>query len=104
MSTPSQRIEPSLDSDAPPGRCQATRSVPGDASSSSRWLPAKPAAPVTSVGRDIERKSARHPAQPAVEGREIAQAGQCERKEEAVVRWHADGGEPLQIVLLVFKR
>src|SRR6187401_3304874 len=103
ISTACQRIVPSPGTGAVPGRCQATRSVAPAASRSRTWLPAKPAAPVTSVGRDIEKKSARYSAQPAVEGREIAQAGQREREEEAVIGRHGEGRQSLQIVLLVFE-
>src|SRR5215475_14990319 len=103
-STACQRTEPSASGGEPPGRCHATMSMPCGASRSSKWLPAKPAAPVTSVGRDIENRSARHPAQPAVERREIAQAGERERKEEAMVGRHGERGDTLEIVLLILER
>ena len=70
------------------------RPLPGDqrsafcgASRSSRWLPANPAAPVTSVAgngwslaRDVPERAA--------ERREIPEAGQRERQEEPVVGGH----------------
>src|SRR6185436_2097266 len=73
---------------APPGRCHATRSAPSPASRSTRWLPANPAAPVTRISFAIvawRQPLARHAAQRAVEGREVAQAGERERHEEAVI-------------------
>src|SRR5215475_10433578 len=102
-STACQRTEPCVAGGEPPGRCHATMSRPCGASRSSRWLPAKPAAPVTSVGRGIDNRSARHPAQPAAERREIAQAGERKRKEEAMVGRHGERRDALQIVLLVLE-
>ena len=54
-------------------------------SRSSRWLPAKPAAPVTSVVAAIVTAQRGTPLMRAVERREIAEAGERERQEEAVV-------------------
>src|SRR5262245_12525397 len=103
MSTACQQMEPSVEPGELPGRYHATSGVARRASRSSRWLPANPAAPVTSVGRDIEDRSARHPAQATIEGREIAQASQRERQEKAVVGWHTDGCQSLKIVLLILE-
>ena len=64
---------------------RAGRRIGCAASRSSRWLPANPAAPVTRVGR--HRPVAQRGTSPhrAVERREVAEAGQRERQEEAIV-------------------
>src|SRR5262245_32620569 len=103
-STACQRTEPVVEGGDPPGRCQATASMPCGVNRSSTWLPAKPAAPVTSVGRDIGTRSAGHVAQPAVERREVAQAGERKREEETVIGWNANRREAIEIVLLVLER
>ena len=56
------------------------------------------------MGRDIDKNTARHSTQPAVEWREIAKAGERKREEEAVIGRHADVCVALQIVLLIFER
>src|SRR5438552_39802 len=104
MSTACHRMDAPPIPAVRPGRCQATISTCCSASKSTRWLPANPAAPVTSVGRDIKNRTARHAAQPTIEGREVAQSGKRERQKKTVVGGKADRRQPREIVLLIFER
>src|SRR5262245_49666820 len=54
-------------------------------SNSSRWLPANPAAPVTRVA---DKALTRNVSEGTAERREVAEAGQRERHEEAIVGRH----------------
>src|SRR5690349_21593272 len=66
-----------------------------------RWLPAKPAAPVTSTGPVT---SAWDAAQGAAEGGEVAEPGERERHEEAPIDGHRQRCDAAEVVGLVFER
>src|ERR1700704_5033772 len=72
----------------PPGRYQAQRLTRSRANNSTRWLPANPAAPVTSTVFGIDRTSARNAAHRPAERREITETGQREGHEEPAIDRH----------------
>src|SRR6185369_7098887 len=103
-STGSQLTRSSGRGGVPSGRYHATTSWPADVNKSTKWLPAKPAAPVTrTVSFFIEAASARNAAERAVERRKVAEAGQGERQEEAVIRGNGRCAADAEVPRLVFE-
>src|SRR5262245_18379207 len=103
-SSASHRTDGPAGRGAPPGRCQATIATSSPARSSSRWLPAKPPAPVTRIVAGMDAMLPGHAAERAVERREVPQPGEREAHEEAVVRCDRCVAERTPIHRLILER